>query len=216
MSRAVNITYTRLPALALGLLAVLVILAFSLSEPTTFSPSQVLIIGDSITEKPAMAANQGNKGWWEYLLRSKNYVFKFSAESGSGYVAKGGRGTTFYDRLPDISQTRPKAVIIAGGVNDRHATHPADAIHRYYDALSRTLKRSGIPTSNVYVFVPRPAGTATEITELVRSNARRVGVNFVPIPGYRTTFDGLHPDSASAKSIEYNFAKLSNFDERLR
>jgi len=216
MSRVINIAYTRLPALVLGLLAVLVILAFSLSEPTSFSPGQVLIIGDSITKKPAMAANQGNKGWWEYLLGGRKEMFKFSADSGSGYVARGDHGTTFYDRLPDINRAKPKAVIIAGGVNDQHAAHPAEAIRRYYDALARTLKKNGIPTSNVYVFVPRPTGAASGITELVKSNAERIGVNFVPIPGYETTFDSLHPDSAGAKNIKDNFANSSNFDERLR
>lgn len=216
MSRVRSMSYTRLPALLLGLLAVLVILAFGLSEPTSFSPGQVLIIGDSITEKPAIAANNGNKGWWEYLLGGRKDMFKFSAESGSGYIAKGHRGTTFHDRLSDISRTRPRAVIIAGGVNDRHASNPADAIRRYYDALARTLKKTDVPLSNVYVFVPRPAGTAAQITDIVKANAERIGVNFILIPAYGSTFDGLHPDSAGAKSIEYNFAKLSNFDERLR
>lgn len=215
MSRVTNIPTNRWLVVTLGILAVVVIMTFALSQPTTFTPGQVLIIGDSITEKPAMATNQGNLGWWQYLLDGRNDMFKFSAESGSGYVAKGSRGTTFFDRLPDISKTRPRAIIIAGGVNDRHAAYPADTIRRYYDALSQTIKKTGIPPSNVYVFVPRPAGVATEITELVKANAERIGVHFVSVPGYSTTFDGLHPDSAGAKQIEQNFVTNSDFGERL-
>lgn len=215
MSRVTNIPANRWLAVALGLLAVVVIMTFALSQPTTFAPGQVLIIGDSITEKPAMATNQGNLGWWQYLLDGRKDMFKFSVESGSGYVAKGSRGTTFYDRLTDIGRVKPKAIIIAGGVNDRHASNAADAVRTYYDALFRTLRKYDIPARNVYVFVPRTAGDATEIDALVKSNAERIGAHFVSVPGYSTTFDGLHPDSAGAKQIEQGFVTNSDFDERL-
>jgi lysophospholipase L1-like esterase len=202
--------------LTLGALATLVILAFSLPEPTTFAPSQVLIIGDSITELPKIGGNHGNKGWWQYLLDGKKGMFKFSAESGSGYIAKGGRGTTFYDRLSDISKVKPKAIIIAGGVNDRNASNPGSQIAKYYDQLAKILKSNRISPKNVYVIVPHPKGVKPAIAQMVKMNATRIDVIYVDVDAYSSTYDGIHPDTKGALTIEKNFTAKSNFDDRLK
>lgn len=183
---------------------------------STFTPGQVLIIGDSITQRPATGTNQGNKGWWEYLLDGKSGRFKFSAEGGSGYVVRGSRGTTFYDRLSDISSTKPKSIVIAGGLNDRGAQGLSSGIKKYYDQLAKVLATNNIPVTNVYVLVPHPSGTAADVIAIVKSNATRIGAKFVSTSGYTSLYDNLHPDSAGAKVIEQSFTKNSNFDERLK
>lgn len=189
---------------------------------TTFRASQVLIIGDSITERPANDANHGNKGWWEYLLDGKEGMFKFSAQGGSGYVQKGivggvrGAGTSFYDRLDDISRIKPKAIIIAGGLNDRGEPHVAAGIRKYYDKLENVLRANDIPKENVYVIIPRKTGTAEAIVPIVKSNANRIGVRYVEIGSYSSTYDKLHPSSAGARDIESNFVKNSDFEKRLK
>jgi lysophospholipase L1-like esterase len=216
MTRVLKTSISQWIPLTLALIATLVILAFGLFQTTMFAPSEVLIIGDSITELPAIGGNQGNKGWWQYLLDGKKGSFMLSAESGSGYIAKGTRGTSFYDRLPYISHAKPKAIIIAGGVNDRNVTNPDNSIKKYYDALARILTANHISPDNVYVFVPRPANTASNVTAIIKSNATRVGVNFIATQAYTNTYDNLHPDSVGAKVLEQSFAKNSNFDERLK
>ena len=189
---------------------------------TTFRAHQVLIIGDSITERPANNNNYGQKGWWEYLLDNKSGRFKFSAQGGSGYVQKGktsrgpGTGTSFYDRLGDISRTKPKAIIIAGGLNDRGEPNLFSGIRRYYDKLEDVLRANDIPKENVYVIVPRLEGTAEAVAGIVRSNANRIGVRYVDVGSYRSVYDKLHPTSEGARTIYTNFTKGGDFDERLK
>jgi hypothetical protein len=182
----------------------------------SFKPGQVLIIGDSITERPKDGRNEGNKGWWQYLLDGKDGMFKFSAEGGSGYVHVGFNGTTFYDRLNVIGATKPKAIIIAGGLNDRGISSASSGIKRYYDELAKILKNNDIPPENVYVMVPRLEGTATAIVPMVKSNAQRIGAKYVEVGSYISIYDNLHPDSEGARDIVTNFKSKSNFDERLK
>lgn len=186
--------------------------------PTTFYPGQVLIIGDSITARATYDGNRGNKGWWEYLLAGKAGRFNFSAQGGSGYVHKGkeGTGTSFYDRIGAISRLKPKAIIIAGGLNDRAEPNAAAGIRNYYDRLATVLRANDIPKENVYVFVPRPEGLAKHIVPIVKSNAQRIGVNYIDAGVYTTMYDRLHPDTAGAKEITRAFKRASNFDERLK
>jgi len=187
-----------------------------------FRPAQVLIIGDSITDRPTYGGNHGQKGWWQYLLDGKDGMFKFSAQGGSGYVQKGrtadgrGTGTSFYDRLGDISRIQPKAIIIAGGLNDRGEPNLASGVRKYYDKLEHILRANDIPKENVYVIIPRLEGTAQAVVPVVRSNANRIGVRYVEVGSYRSTYDNLHPTSEGARSIYANLVKGSDFDERLK
>lgn len=185
-------------------------------DTSSFKPGQVLIIGDSITERPADGRNQGHKGWWQYLLDGKDGTFRLSAEGGSGYVHVGFNGTTFYDRLHVIGAMKPKAIIIAGGLNDRGMSSASSGIKRYYDQLAKILKSNNIPPENVYVMVPRLEGTATAVVPMVKSNATRIGATYVEVGSYSSIYDNLHPDSEGARDIVQNFKSKSNFDERLK
>lgn len=187
-----------------------------LSAKNSFKPSQVLIVGDSITAFPGNPVNQGNKGWWEYLLDGKKGTFKFKAEGGAGYVHESGHtSSTFTDWIPSVGSMNPKVVVIAGGLNDSNSPTASSGIKSYYDKLAKALKTNNVNPKNVYAFVPRPKGSAENIVPLVKSNVTRIGANYVNVGTYTETFDKLHPNSASAKIIADNFAARSNFDERL-
>lgn len=194
----------------------------STEDLTPFRAHQVLIIGDSITERAANNNNRGHRGWWEYLLDGKSGMFKFSSQGGSGYVQRGktgngpGTGTSFYDRLGEISRIKPKAIIIAGGLNDRGEPNVASGIRRYYDKFKNVIRANNIPKENVYVIVPRLAGTADGIATIVKTNADRIGVQYIEVGSYRSVYDRLHPTSEGAKTIYTNFTRGSNFDERLK
>lgn len=188
----------------------------------SFRARQVLIIGDSLTERAVNNNNRGHRGWWEYLLDNKSGIFKFSSQGGSGYVQKGktssgaGTGTSFYDRLGDISRIKPKAIIIAGGLNDRGEPNVASGIRRYYDKFKNVIRANNIPKENVYVIVPRLTGTADGIAAIVKTNADRIGVRYIEVGSYSSVYDNLHPTSEGAKSIYTNFTKGGDFDERLK
>ena len=194
-------------------------------DTSSFKPGQVLIIGDSITARPATGDNRGYKGWWQYLLDGKKGMFKFSAQGGSGYTKPGlgGSRTTFYQRLGDIDRIKPKAIIIAGGLNDRTVPKStwSKGIPKYYTQLAKVLKRNNIPTSNVYVFVPHPYGTVENtIIPVIRSNAKRIGVQYIDAGGYPRSeayaSNHLHPNSTGAKRVEKDFLAGSNFGDRLK
>ncbi len=181
---------------------------------STLKPNQVLIIGDSISDQAW--GGQTNKKWWQYLLDNKRGMFKLSAKSGSGYITKGSDGTTFYERLSAINKIKPKAIIIAGGVNDRNKNTAPEGIRRYFTQLAVLLKSNDISPKNVYTLVLRPTDKAGDIASEVKANSKRIGVNYTDAGVYSTTLDGLHPDSVGAKKIATDLATSTDLYIRLK
>lgn len=192
----------------------------SSSKSDTFSAGQVLIIGDSITERPVKNENYGNEGWWQYLLAGHKDTFKFSAVGGTGFIARSQTGQlpTFGMRLGDVDKYKPRAIIIAGGVNDRPYSQSQlqSAIGSYFTKLNALIGKYNIPKDNVYVFTPRPKGTTQAVISVIRDNTSRIGVTFVDVDAYTSTYDGLHPDSRGAKTIADSFKSKSDFEQKLK
>lgn len=193
-------------------------------------PQKILVIGDSITAFYTNEAKYG-QGWWKYLAQNTGVPVVLSAEPGSGYVRTGNdcNGTTFSQRLGDVTRNKPTYIIVEGGRNDanycnsqKKYTRASDSriqhdVSSYLNQLVKTAAAAGVPRGNIYAFTPWGSSypdQRAQVVPIIKQNAARYGIHYIDMPAYprSLTIDGTHPTPAGSQYIYSELAKLSNLD----
>jgi lysophospholipase L1-like esterase len=173
-------------------------------------PKRAVVIGDSFTESTPLSG-VAPKSWHQRAFRQLrkagvDITAEVSAEGGSGYVARGYRGTTFGERARRLLGPDDDLVIIFGGTCD--APEKPESVAA---AVSKTfsLVRTASPHAKLIAVGPvsPPAYLGPEVTrvrDIVRDEAAKFDAIFVdPITdqwfvGYPKLIreDGLGPTNA--------------------
>jgi lysophospholipase L1-like esterase len=148
-------------------------------------PKKVVAIGDSFTESTAFG-NAGANSWNQVVLRQlrKRGVdinSESSGEAGSGYVARGIRGTTFGEEARRLLEPDDDLVIIFGGSGD--APEKPESVEA---AVSETflLVRKASPHAKLLAVGPAspvadPAPDVIRVRDIIRDEAVKIGATFV-------------------------------------
>lgn len=180
------------------------------------APQGIVVVGDSITARYDDEAGGARQGWWSMVGRYFGTDVDRYAESGSGYLRKGGLcdGTTFGQRPDALTGDAPSILILEGGRNDWAVCRSdrvtiasnaeiSRAVNRYMTRVERAL-----PNTRVVVLGP-PWGPlqpleGLRITSIVQQAAERHGFEFVDTTGTLTpdhVVDGIHPNRAGSTAI---------------
>lgn len=148
-------------------------------------PKKVVAIGDSFTESTAFG-NAGANSWNQVVFRQlrKRGVdinSESSGEAGSGYVARGIRGTTFGEEARRLLEPDDDLVIIFGGSSDAPAT-PESVEAAVNDAFLLVHKAS--PHAKLIAAGPAspvadPAPDVIRVRDIIRDAAAKIGATFV-------------------------------------
>lgn len=173
-------------------------------------PKKVVVIGDSFTEGAPLGA-VGAKSWQQLAFRQLrkegvDITAEISREGGSGYVARGYRGTTFGEKARRLLEPDDDLVIIFGATGDA-SEKPESVTAAVSDTFS--LVRTASPRAKFIAVGPvsAPAYSSPEVTrvrDVVRDEAAKTDAIFVdPIAdqwfvGQPNLIreDGLHPTDA--------------------
>jgi lysophospholipase L1-like esterase len=148
-------------------------------------PKKVVAIGDSFTESTAFG-DAGASSWNQVVFRQlrKRGVdvnAESSGEAGSGYVARGIRGTTFGEDARRLLEPDDDLVIIFGGSSD--APENPESVEA---AVSETflLVRKASPRAKLIAAGPAspvadPAPDVIRIRDIIRDEAVKIGATFV-------------------------------------
>jgi hypothetical protein len=148
-------------------------------------PKKVVIIGDSFTESTAFG-QRGANCWNQVVFRQlrKRGVdinSESSGEAGSGYVARGIRGTTFGEEARRLLEPDDDLVIIFGGSGD--APENPESVEA---AVSETFLfvRKAFPHAKFIAAGPAspvadPAPDVIRVRDIIRDEAVKIGATFV-------------------------------------
>ena len=177
----------------------------------------IVVVGDSITARYDDTPGSPHQGWWSMVGRHEGMRVDTYAQSGSGYLRRGGLcdGTVFGDRDAALSGPPPAVFIIEGGRNDWAVCREdrvqiagndevRAAVARYLDRVDRAMP----PSTRVVVLGP-PWGPVQpldglRITSIVRDEAQQHGFEFVDTTGTlprQHVVDGIHPNRAGSIAI---------------
>ncbi len=200
-------------------------------DPAAPAPGgpRVLVFGDSISaaSRYNAAGTAGRtKAWWAWVAQAAGVAptdVMVSAEAGSGLVSRGGSanrlctGTTFGQRLDEVSASDPDVIVVEVGRNDiwtcrgtrRVAAGAAERrtiASAYFAELARAADLQGVARSNVYVMTAWGSTNGTgqaAVTTTYEALARTHGFAWVPLPSLirAHTVDGVHPTAAGAKTL---------------
>ncbi len=149
-------------------------------------PKQVVVIGDSFTQGPPSGTASASGGAapksWPQLafrqLRKKGVDTSadVSGVAGSGYLARGVKGTTFGDQAGSLLKTGDDLVIVFGGADD--ALQPPDTVAA---AVSDTFSRMRSASPRAKVIAVGPVSRAGDlgpkvagIRDVVRDEAAKI------------------------------------------
>jgi lysophospholipase L1-like esterase len=207
---------------ALGVALLLAIGPFLLSQSaeggpvSDVAPDGIVVVGDSITARYDDDPGSARQGWWSMVGRRIGAPVETFAQSGSGYLRRGGRcdGTTF-DQREKALEGSPSIVIIEGGRNDwavcrddrvADSTNAeiAEAVDAYLDLVQKQL-----PSSTRVVVVGPPWGPLQplerlRVTPIVEQAAKDHDMEYVDTSGTlppEHVVDGVHPNRAGSIAI---------------
>jgi lysophospholipase L1-like esterase len=173
-------------------------------------PKKVVVIGDSFTEGTPLGP-VGAKSWHQLAFRQLrkagvDITAEISREGGSGYVARGYRGTTFGEKARRLLGPDDDLVIIFGGTGDA-PEKPESVAAAVSDTFS--LVRTASPRAKLIAVGPvstaaDPGPEVTRVRDIVRDEAAKISAIFVdPIADQwfvgdpnLIREDGLHPTDA--------------------
>jgi len=148
---------------------------------------RVVVIGDSYSvglglREPAQS--------WPSRLPGRVHVYGYSG-SGFGAHASGCPDVSYADRAPHALAGGAALVVVEGGLNDYD--QPTAELRSGFRALARQLRGDhvlvvGPPDA------PARAAAARRVDAVLRQEATRAHVRYVPMTGYRFTYlgDDLH------------------------
>lgn len=217
----IRTTTARLAA-AFAAAALLVLGPFFLSQGaeggvvSEVAPDGIVVVGDSITARYDDVPGSARQGWWSIVGRHLDAPVQTYAQSGSGYLRRGGLcdGTTFEQREKALEGS-PSLLIVEGGRNDWAVCRDdrvaaagnaeiADAVNDYFDLISAAM-----PDSTRVLVLGPPWGplqpvARLRVTPIVERAAAAHGFEFVDTSGTLTptnVLDGVHPNRAGSVAI---------------
>lgn len=148
-------------------------------------PMKVVVVGDSFTgDTPS--GGLGPTSWHQLDFRQlrKNgfdITAHISDEVGSGYVARGNKGTTFGDKVRSLVEPGDNLVIIFGGTSDA-AEKPESVAAAVSDAFSHV--RTASPRAKLIVVGPvspaaDPGPAVPRVRDIVKREAAKIDAVFV-------------------------------------
>lgn len=214
---------TRLRVTAvLGAAILLVLGPFFLSQGaeggivSEVAPDGIVVVGDSITARYDDVPGSDRQGWWSMVARHVDAPVETYAQSGSGYLRRGGlcNGTTFDQREKALGGS-PSILIIEGGRNDwavcrndrvaiASNAEIADAVNHYFDLVAAAM-----PASTRVLVVGPPWGplqpiAQLRVTPIIERAAERHDFEFVDTTGALSpahVLDGIHPNRGGSVAI---------------
>lgn len=180
------------------------------------APDGIVVVGDSITARYDDKPEGPRQGWWSMVGRHIGAPVETYAQSGSGYLRKGGlcNGTTFDERDTALSGT-PSILIIEGGRNDWAACRDdrvgaatnaeiTDAVNAYLDQVA-----DSVPASTRVLVLGPPWGPLQpvermRVTPIIERAADDHDFEFVDTSGTlppENVLDGIHPNRAGSLAI---------------
>ena len=148
-------------------------------------PKKVVAIGDSFTESTTFG-DVGANSWNQMVFRQMrkrgvDINCESSGEAGSGYVARGIRGTSFGEEARRLLEPDDDLVIIFGGSSDA-PENPESVEAAVNDTFLRVRKAS--PHAKVIAAGPAspvadPAPDVTRVRDIIRDEAVKIGATFV-------------------------------------
>jgi hypothetical protein len=147
-------------------------------------PKKVVAIGDSFTASTAFG-DVGANSWNQMVFRQMrkrgvDINCESSGEAGSGYVARGIRGTSFGEEARRLLEPDDDLVIIFGGSSDA-PENPESVGAAVNDTF--LLVRKASPHAKVIAAGPAsvaaPAPDVTRVRDIIRDDAVKIGATFV-------------------------------------
>src|SRR5579875_2483302 len=166
--------------------------AFSSAPLGNQKPKQVVVIGDSLTEGPALGTESApfggaaTKSWPQLAfrqLRKKGVDIsaEVSAQGGSGYLAREPREATFVERARSLLKAGDDLVIVFGGADD--ALRPPEMVAA---AVSDTFSQTRTASPRAKVIAVGPVSRAgdlgpkvTKVRDIVRDESAKIDAIFV-------------------------------------
>jgi lysophospholipase L1-like esterase len=149
-------------------------------------PKKVVVIGDSFTEGTPLGGVGATKSWYGLVFRQLrkegvNITAEISREGGSGYVARGYRGTTFGEKARSLLEPDDDLVIIFGATGDAREK-PESVAAAVSDTFS--LVRRVSPRAKLIAVAPAssaadPGPEVTRVRDIVRDEAGKFDAIFV-------------------------------------
>jgi hypothetical protein len=148
-------------------------------------PLKVAVIGDSFTGN-SLSGAVDPKSWHQLVFRQlrKNGIdvtADISGEPGSGYAARGKKGTTIADRARSLLDPDDALVIMFGGTSDvreKPATVAA-AVSDTFTAVRKTSPRAKVIVIGPVSLVADPAPELTGVRDIVSRDAAKIDAIFV-------------------------------------
>lgn len=180
------------------------------------APDGIVVVGDSITARYDDVPGSERQGWWSMVARHVDAPVETYAQSGSGYLRRGGlcNGTTF-DQREKALEGSPSILIIEGGRNDWAVCRDdrvavasnaeiADAVDGYFDLVADAL-----PASTRVLVLGPPWGplqpiARLRVTPIIERAATEHDFEFVDTAGTLTpahVLDGVHPNRGGSIAI---------------
>lgn len=150
----------------------------------------VAVLGDSYAAADFLA--DPSDGWVSQLGKAEGWATSVSGIGGTGFINGGPCGTQhFSTRVADVLDSKPRMVIVEGGLNDHGK--PVDAIELSVSALLDSLAE--VPEVVVVGPTDAPAITDDEAVDAaMKSAVERVGRTYISAYGWELGFlpDGIH------------------------
>lgn len=171
------------------------------SNPPTPEPKKVEPVVAFIGDSYVAGSSQDTGQQFPDLIAAKNGWYQLDlGEGGSGYVTKGGKGTTFAARVPRAIDSDASLIVVSGGFNDKETLALPDAVTGVLNQL-----HAGKPTVPIVVlsnFVPsgNPTASQLEKRDIIAASAAATGSTFIDVT---EVFAG-RPDLIGADKVHPN------------
>lgn len=180
------------------------------------------VLGDSWSGGAGSRTSNEKTSFARLALQQAGVGGKIFAEGGTGYTVDSTWGAAYPDRLDELIEYAPDAVLIQGGANDYAATDDElhDAALRTYDAVADALPEATIIVLGPLYSIDGDNDSVDSIRAVLADAAEERGIEFIdPVaeewmpldPAFYS--DGYHPNAEGhgmiAKRLAPSFAELS-------
>lgn len=148
-------------------------------------PKNVVTIGDALTDS-TLFGDAGANSWNQLVfrqLRKKGVDInaESSGEGGSGYLARGSRGTTFGEEAHRLLEPDDDLVIIFGGSSDAGAKPELveAAVRNTFLLVHKRSPHAKLIAAGPVSSAADPGPDLTKVRDIVRDEAVRIGATFV-------------------------------------
>lgn len=171
----------------------------------TDGPIRIACFGDSLTEGYGLAPDEALPVVLETMLRSEGVHAKCLNHGISGDTSEDG-----LERLNDVLDAAPNAVLVEFGANDFYTSEPIATVRANLSAIIETLLRKRLPILLIGISVPDGFDDEykAEFDPLFKELADKYELPLFPdiLSCYfgnndMTLLDGMHPNALGVRAI---------------